>query len=72
MPDLIVTLTDAQWASYQAVNGAASLADVTAWLRRQLTAHYVRRLEDADNGTASTTATTARTTRNEKEDAFNA
>jgi hypothetical protein len=72
MPNLTVTLTDVQWAAYQAVNSNVSLVDATAWLKRQLTEHYVRKLEDVDNRAAVTLEGTARSTRNTKEAAFGA
>ena len=72
MPSLTVTLTDAQWAAYQAVNNNVSLADATAWLKRQLTDQYVRKLEDIDYRAASTAESSAKSTRNTKEAAFGA
>jgi hypothetical protein len=66
MPDLTVTLTDAQWAAYQAVSGDASIEDVTAWLKRQLIADYRTKLEGADSGTATSAEIAARAIRDTK------
>lgn len=63
MPDLIVTLTDAQWAAYQAVSFEASLADISAWLKRQLTVDYESKLEGIDSVTADGTLVTAKAAR---------
>jgi len=41
MPDLTVTLTDDQWAAYQAVNADASLDEVSDWLKHQLSEDYL-------------------------------
>ena len=49
MPDLTVTLTDAQWAAYQTVSDNVSEAVVTAWLKEQLVANYAALLELADS-----------------------
>ena len=72
MPNLTVTLSDAQWAAYQAVSSNPSLADVSAWLKRQLTADYEAKLEGVDSGTANTTEVTAKATRDTKIVAFEA
>ena len=72
MPNLTVTLTDAQWAAYQAVSSNPSIDDVTAWLKRQLTADYQTKLESVDSGTANTTENTAKSTRDTKITAFEA
>ena len=70
MPNLTVTLTDAQWAAYQAVSESASTDEVTAWLKRQLTADYKRKLEGIDSVTAASADSTAKTTRDAKIAAF--
>ena len=70
MPDLTVTLTDAQWAAYQAVSGSASTDEVTAWLKRQLTADYKGKLDGVDSNTAASTEVTAKVTRDAKIAAF--
>ena len=46
--------------------------DVTAWLKRQLTADYQTKLESVDSGTANTTENTAKSTRDTKITAFEA
>ena len=57
MPDLTVTLTDAQCAAYQKVSDNVSEAVVTAWLKEQLVANYTALLELADSqGDAVTSA----------------
>jgi len=58
MPDLTVTLTDDQWAAYQAVNADASLDEVSDWLKHQLSEDYQRRLEGADIEVAGKTDAT--------------
>ena len=70
MPNLTVTLSDAQWTAYQAVSGDISLADASAWLKRQLTTDYVTKLEGVDSDTADATAVTAKATRDTKITAF--
>ena len=72
MPDLTVTLTDAQWAAYQAVSGSASIGDVTAWLKRQLTIDYKGKLDGVDSNTAASTEVTAKVARDTKITAFEA
>jgi hypothetical protein len=72
MPDLTVTLSDAQWAAYQAVSSNPSLDDVTAWLKRQLTTDYTVKLKGVDSGTAASTEVTAQATRDVKITAFEA
>jgi len=70
MPDLTVTLTDAQWAAYQVVNEGVSLDDVSAWLKRQFAADYQRKLEGADQTTAENAEATAKDARKTKLEIF--
>ena len=70
MPNLTVTLTDAQWTAYQAVSSNPSLDDVSAWLKRQLTDDYQSKLEGVDSGTADVTEVTAKAARDAKIAAF--
>ena len=70
MPNLTVTLTDAQWAAYQAVNADASLDEVSAWLKSQLTTDYQRKLEVIDEAAANGVSTTAAIARATKIEAF--
>ena len=70
MPDLTVTLTNAQWAAYQAVSSNPSTSDVEAWLKRQLTADYDAKLEGVDQEAAASTEATAKGTRDTKVAAF--
>ena len=73
MPDLTVTLSDSQWAAYQAATtGTPSLSDVSAWLKRQLAADYQAKLEGADDATATAAENTAKSTRDTKIAAFEA
>jgi hypothetical protein len=72
MPNLTVTLSDAQWTAYQAVSGDISLADASAWLKRQLTTDYVTKLEGVDQDAATSTEATAKGTRDTKIAAFEA
>jgi len=70
MPNLTVTLTDAQWAAYQAVSGNPSLSDVSAWLKEFLSVDYERKLETADQIAADGVSVTAASARVTKVDAF--
>ena len=70
MPDLTITLTNAQWAAYQAVSGSPSTSDVEAWLKRQLTDDYDAKLEGVDQETAASTKATAKAARDTKVAAF--
>jgi len=70
MPDLTVTLTDEQWAAYQAVNDDASLDEVSAWLKGQLTTDYQRKLEYLDIIAAEGISNTAAVARATKVEAF--
>jgi hypothetical protein len=70
MPNLTVTLTDAQWTAYQAVSSNPSLDDVSAWLKRQLTDDYQSKLEGVDSSTADVTEVTAKAARDAKIAAF--
>ena len=70
MPNLTVTLSDAQWTAYQAVSSNPSTSDVEAWLKRQLTADYDAKLEGVDQETAASTNATAKAARDTKIAAF--
>jgi len=70
MPNLTVTLTDAQWAAYQAVSNDISLDEVSAWLKSQLTTDYQMKLEHVDNLIALGVANTTAIARVTKVDAF--
>jgi len=70
MPDLTVTLTDEQWAAYQAVNNDISLDGVSAWLKSQLTTDYQRKLEVIDEAAAHGVSVTASIARATKIEAF--
>jgi len=70
MPALTITLTDAQWAAYQAASNNISLADVTAWLKLQLDADYKMKLERVDQTTADGIAATSEASRDTKIAAF--
>lgn len=72
MPNLTITLSDAQWAAYQNVSNNISVTDAQAWLKRQLTDDYQAKLEGADDATATTTENTAKSTRDTKIAAFEA
>ena len=72
MPNLTVTLSDAQWAAYQGVSSNPSLTDVSAWLKRQLVVDYQFKLEGVDSGTATSTESAAKSTRDTKLIAFEA
>jgi len=70
MPDLTVTLTDAQWAAYQAVSGNPSLSDVSVWLKEFLSDDYERKLFTADQLIANDVSGTAEVVRATKLEAF--
>ena len=70
MPNLTVTLTDAQWTAYQAVSNDISLADVTAWLKGQLSMDYQIKLESIDLIASEGISTTAAIARATKIEAF--
>jgi len=70
MPNLTVTLTDAQWAAYQAVSGNPSLSDVSAWLKVQLSLDYEIKLVGVDQITADGVFAEAEVTRATKIEAF--
>jgi len=70
MPDLTVTLTDAQWAAYQAVNTGVTLDEASAWLKRQFSADYQRKLEGADQTAADGVSATAEVARKTKLELF--
>ena len=70
MPDLTITLTNAQWAAYQAVSSNPSTSDVEAWLKRQLTDDYEVKLKGVDQEAAASTEATAKGTRDTKVAAF--
>jgi len=70
MPALTITLTDAQWAAYQAASSNISLADATAWLKLQLDADYKMKLERIDMATADGVFAESEATRYTKIDAF--
>jgi len=70
MPDLTVTLTDAQWEAYQAVNDGISLDDALTWLKEWLSADYQRKLEGADQTAADDISATAAIARATKMEAF--
>ena len=67
---LTITLTDAQWAAYQAVSDSISTSDVETWLKTQLTADYDAKLEGVDQETAASTKATAKAARDTKVAAF--
>tara|TARA_Y100000310_G_scaffold204988_1_gene205281 strand:- start:17 stop:229 length:213 start_codon:yes stop_codon:yes gene_type:complete len=70
MPNLTVTLSDAQWTAYQAVSSNPSTSDVEAWLKRQLTDDYEVKLKGVDQEAAASTEATAKGTRDTKVAAF--
>ena len=72
MPDLTITLTNAQWTAYQSVSNTIYVADAQAWLKRQLAADYQAKLEGADDATATAAEDTAKSTRDTKIAAFEA